>query len=133
MAADARHELQRALDELVHQPSISAAMVVRRDGLYMVGEGSRLGNEDFFSATALALHGSAESALNAQGQEALRLIAEVGRDRVLTWSVDAEFVLVLRADAAQDIGLAMRSADGATRVILLILRSGHALGGQAHA
>lgn len=133
MVVDPRRQLQRALDELAHQPSVRAAMVVRRDGMYMVGAGSKLVNADFFSATALALHGSAEAALDAQAQEPLRLIAEVGDERVLTWSVDAEFVLVLRADAAQDVGLAMRSADGATRAILAILRSGDALGGRASA
>jgi len=102
--AEARSLLTGLLDALVSQPGVSAALLASEDGAYLLGELSVVPNADILAASALSLHGAAEAALAPGSDERpLTVVAEWGRQRLMTVSVGAGLALVALLQADEDL------------------------------
>lgn len=112
MPASTRERLVALLDGLASQPGVTAALLASEDGAYLLADMSVVPNPDILAASALSLHGAAEATL-APGHDdrPLAVVAEWGRQRIMTVSVGAGLALVVLLQVDQDLAVEMAEVE----------------------
>lgn len=122
--ADARAQVQTALDSLVSSSGLVGAGLVSRDGLPVLMRFKRSIQEDTFSAMVAALLGAAEAALQEMAAASIAsALIETKEMRLLVAGIDDTHLLVAAAPASVDAGR-LRTAAEQARVALQAILGG---------